>query len=774
MPTPAAHRFPLQTTSSSFLNVFMSNGSPTAYLLWAILASIFIIFLILHLWAYDRFACIKWDSGRQPGAFKRVMTYSYLATLPLLVVFSVAMTALKFKAGFVVTPSGQIIPRPFALWVHNDRHWLLPLYFILSAGWSLELVTHLEELCFWLFLLHQGPAKRDWFHSWEFKTWYFGSLVAILGMPLITLTTRRQIERVQPWLFLAGSTAGTSTTVAFLYVLARFPGFIQYVKDGGAEPDVVVRLATFYSLNQIRVLFRFLFTVPLLMLGADALSGPYPIISNPFAVDFLLMMGGIGCFISSAITLLIFFPRSITRESGYKARIVPSGPAQDAVANPHLHGDNDNIPHGAQYPSKHQLNLGAGTTPPLPNYPSYYHPQPAPYASKMSMDGEGGGEGDDDGYRDGDAAGGRGQDREEEGEGMRLSAFRYPAHPHQHEHQHEDEMEDEEGDVGESDVDVDVEGHMRRVESPGYETDAESMVGSPTAEFSEHAMSMSTSVIPHSPPMSSMTMSDSPPAPHMHAHQARPSSPSHPHPVHSLHQTSSQTAVSRPSNGSGARSDDTVWERQPADSETADVLHQRQLFRRREDREMRDTRDTRDAPLTPSSSTHYAGAGPSTSSRALIQVPEVSGSRPPSVRQKRTGAGVGAAASSSGPGQYVYHRQGNVAPAVPRSSMGDGQRSSKAVSGVPNGVSRSVTPSMLAMSSEDGGHAPTASSTGVGGIRMPVMQRSGTSRMSDRGTQDPGSRRNSVPSTLHPYLMNFTSPIDLYDDTPEPLQPPYA
>jgi hypothetical protein len=30
------------------------------------------------------------------------------------------------------------------------------------------------ELAFWLFLLHQGPGKRNWFHSWEFRTWYLG------------------------------------------------------------------------------------------------------------------------------------------------------------------------------------------------------------------------------------------------------------------------------------------------------------------------------------------------------------------------------------------------------------------------------------------------------------------------------------------------------------------------------------------------------------------------------------------------------------------------
>lgn len=29
---------------------------------------------MIHLWMYDKFQCLKWGSGRQPGAFKRVMT----------------------------------------------------------------------------------------------------------------------------------------------------------------------------------------------------------------------------------------------------------------------------------------------------------------------------------------------------------------------------------------------------------------------------------------------------------------------------------------------------------------------------------------------------------------------------------------------------------------------------------------------------------------------------------------------------------------------------
>lgn len=90
-------------------------GSATAYLLWAILACIVSLiwfsqarllvplfsdsanpyfsrtqfqgFVIYHLWCYDRFQCVRWNSGRQPGAFKRVMTVCFALYLSLPLVY---------------------------------------------------------------------------------------------------------------------------------------------------------------------------------------------------------------------------------------------------------------------------------------------------------------------------------------------------------------------------------------------------------------------------------------------------------------------------------------------------------------------------------------------------------------------------------------------------------------------------------------------------------------------------------------------------------------
>lgn len=36
------------------------------------------------------------------------------------------------------------------------------------------------ELAFWLFLLDQGPNRRDWFTSWEYRMWYCGEAPLIL------------------------------------------------------------------------------------------------------------------------------------------------------------------------------------------------------------------------------------------------------------------------------------------------------------------------------------------------------------------------------------------------------------------------------------------------------------------------------------------------------------------------------------------------------------------------------------------------------------------
>jgi hypothetical protein len=242
------------------------------------------------------------------------MTYSYLVTVPLILTFAMGNVIIKYNEGYVDLPGHGIIPKPYQLWEPSARSTIFPLMLVFSVGWSLEMVTHLEELCFWLFLVNSGSAQQNWFHSLYFKTWIVGSALAVVYMPLVTIFTRSDPLKSEAFTFLAGSLGRLSLTLWFTPILWTFPSFLNNLKAEGVDVGTIVRLTKFSELNMIRVLFRFLFTVPLLILGVDGVRPHIHINESLLWTDFLTMIAAFGCCISSGITLVIFFPRSIEGE----------------------------------------------------------------------------------------------------------------------------------------------------------------------------------------------------------------------------------------------------------------------------------------------------------------------------------------------------------------------------------------------------------------------------------------------------------------------------
>ncbi|EGO26162.1 hypothetical protein SERLADRAFT_407050 [Serpula lacrymans var. lacrymans S7.9] len=292
----------------------MAHTSPAAMLVWAVFSLLLGVFLLFHLWSFDRFKCLKWNTGPYSGAFKRVMTYSYLCSVPLITVYSVGFAIIKYHYGFTYLPVQGVIPVPYEMWSHTARSAILPLYLCFSVGWSLEMVTHLEELCFWLFLVNAGSAQQDWFRSAYFRTWTFGSFVAVIYMPLVTIFTRQDPYKCEAYTFLAGSLGSLSLTIWFLPILWTFPVFLRSLRNEHVDINTIVRLTKFHELNCIRVVFRFLFTVPFVILGIDGVRPHQHINDKMFPVDLLAMIAAVGCTVSSGITLVIFFPRSIETE----------------------------------------------------------------------------------------------------------------------------------------------------------------------------------------------------------------------------------------------------------------------------------------------------------------------------------------------------------------------------------------------------------------------------------------------------------------------------
>jgi hypothetical protein len=113
-----------------------------------------------------------------------------------MLIFAVGLCYIKYAEGYIVLPqTGIIIPKPVEMWskVHQDL--IFPLQLCFSFAWSLEIVTHLEELCFWLFLLHTTDAS-PWFRSTHFIVWAVGSCVALAGLPSVTIYLKDDVSLV--------------------------------------------------------------------------------------------------------------------------------------------------------------------------------------------------------------------------------------------------------------------------------------------------------------------------------------------------------------------------------------------------------------------------------------------------------------------------------------------------------------------------------------------------------------------------------------------------
>ena len=116
-------------------------------------------------------------------------------TIPFFVgLYAMSMAKIKYEEGYIdLRALGYgVIPKPHQLWSKANISWILPTNLVLATGWSMEIISHLEELAFWLFLLHQVRMMETPFssfggHQRDLITLHAGTkstpLVLKLGIP---------------------------------------------------------------------------------------------------------------------------------------------------------------------------------------------------------------------------------------------------------------------------------------------------------------------------------------------------------------------------------------------------------------------------------------------------------------------------------------------------------------------------------------------------------------------------------------------------------------
>ena len=111
--------------------------------------------------------------------------------------YAMVMAKIKYEEGYIdlrVLGYG-VIPKPHQFWSTANRNWLLPLSLVFAIGWSLEITSHLEELAFWLFLLHQVRMVEP-----HFIVWRKPDLITLhIGTKPAPLVLKLGVPRLGPW-----------------------------------------------------------------------------------------------------------------------------------------------------------------------------------------------------------------------------------------------------------------------------------------------------------------------------------------------------------------------------------------------------------------------------------------------------------------------------------------------------------------------------------------------------------------------------------------------
>ncbi|OAV93538.1 hypothetical protein PTTG_00855 [Puccinia triticina 1-1 BBBD Race 1] len=298
--------------------------SPQIAILEALTCTLMLIFYIWHSWHYDRFQPMlrrknkkTLHSDPEPrNSFHLIMRFIYLFGLPLCVVQGVTVAYIKYQVGYLPVEMGGY-PVPYTSWPPNHVRLINTIYYLKALGWSGEGIVHLEELAFWIFLIHLKETSPPWFKSSFFQAFILLSIASTGTLISIVSILKSDVMLTEGVLMSFATGFNLSVTCGFFWVFSKFPAWLKDLKKRGAPAELLIRLHGFGTLNEIRMIFRLIFTAPLLALSVDGLM-PQPFLNKQIWVVDLVSMTSVVAFAAQGIiTLLIFLPRNLSKECGF-------------------------------------------------------------------------------------------------------------------------------------------------------------------------------------------------------------------------------------------------------------------------------------------------------------------------------------------------------------------------------------------------------------------------------------------------------------------------
>ncbi|WVQ98181.1 hypothetical protein IAU59_005303 [Kwoniella sp. CBS 9459] len=323
----------------------MCHESPSAQFLGAMVTILGDVFMVWHLWRYDKFRCLLFT---RRSAFRFIIVWKFIVSMALFTAWNVILVWVKYEEYYAVVPisptESEIMPVPFQLWDAHKQRLVRASYYMLAIAWALVLAIHSEETLYWAYLI--GSIRKrsagSWFGSIWFKVW-LASCVLVCGvLPGVANVETTNLIKMEGNIFMTGSILASCLFSMSMWLLFVFPSFIKESRRQGANPEVISRLYYFKELNTIRTIFRMLYVACILTLSIDGFTEHKHVNSSPFWLDLFYVCGLVFVFTSNGLSLMILLPRNLESESGLPqpanvfVRQQPR-PAQRSTHTRHMH-----------------------------------------------------------------------------------------------------------------------------------------------------------------------------------------------------------------------------------------------------------------------------------------------------------------------------------------------------------------------------------------------------------------------------------------------------
>ncbi|WVF69659.1 hypothetical protein IAT40_004438 [Kwoniella sp. CBS 6097] len=358
----------------------MCHESPSAQFLGAMVTILGDVFVIWHLWRYDKFRCLLFTKR---SAFRFIIVWKFVISMALFTAWNVILVWVKYEEYYAVIPisptKSEIMPVPFSLWDEHKQHLVRAAYQMLAIAWALVLAIHSEETLYWAYLI--GSIRKrstgSWFASVWFKVWLMIVITVSCVLPGVANIETTNLIKMEGNIFMTGSVLATCLFGISLWLYFVFPSFIRDSRRQGANPEVISRLYYFKELNTIRTIFRLLYVTCIMTLSVDGFTKHKHINTSPFWLDLFYVCGLVFVFTSNGLSLMILLPKSLQSDSGLpqpsnvfvrqQPRITQRStrhmhvlPSSSTVGSSHKFGDEEDSPTEGLYDRDLERSNGTG------------------------------------------------------------------------------------------------------------------------------------------------------------------------------------------------------------------------------------------------------------------------------------------------------------------------------------------------------------------------------------------------------------------------------